>query len=290
MKRTHQIIIYLFVLNLISTNVRSQEKIYYDSLWKETKIENAVYYRVIETIEKGKLYLAKDYFMSGALQMEGCYSNIKKELGEGPFVWYYEDSVVRSKANYQNGKYDGVFKRWHPNGQLEMVGKYSNGIPDSLWTWWYKDGTLMSKVNYVDGNRDGVWHINHPNGKKAKEVIVKNGEFDGYFSIWDTTGILITKYESAGEDPFSGVITDNYPDGKIHYRCNYVKGKLSGPWSEYYGNGQVKITGELRRNKAIGKWKYYEEDGKEYHGNNFMSGKKFDSDLHTFVYANFFNY
>jgi len=57
-------------------------------------------------------------------------------------------------------------------------------------------------------------------------------------------------------------ITIFYPTGEPRYTQNYnILGDLTGKWTNYYKNGQIKQEGYYSNGQAKGKWKYYYEDG-----------------------------
>ena len=57
-------------------------------------------------------------------------------------------------------------------------------------------------------------------------------------------------------------ITIYYTTGKPRYIQNYnILGDLTGKWTNYYKNGQIKQEGYYSNGQANGNWKYYNEDG-----------------------------
>ena len=46
------------------------------------------------------------------------------------------------EANYKDGKYDGLFRVWHENGQLRSKVNWKDGEPYGLERVWYEDGQL----------------------------------------------------------------------------------------------------------------------------------------------------
>ena len=54
-------------------------------------------------------------------------------------------------------KAHGLWKVYHPNGQLKYKGNYVNGYQDGYWEVYYSNGKLWHKGNYVNGDRHGYW-------------------------------------------------------------------------------------------------------------------------------------
>ena len=63
-------------------------------------------------------------------------------------------------------------------------------------------------------------------------------------------------------DKTDTTITIFYPTGEPRYTQNYnILGDLTGKWTNYYKNGQIKQEGYYSNGQAKGKWKYYHKDG-----------------------------
>ena len=45
----------------------------------------------------------------------------------GELKKWYDNSQIRSKINYNDGKKEGLFQSWYKDGQLEFEGIYKNG-------------------------------------------------------------------------------------------------------------------------------------------------------------------
>jgi hypothetical protein len=54
-----------------------------------------------------------------------------------------------------------------------------------------------------------------------------------------------------------------YKDGKQNIKVELKNGLKHGRYFEYYPNGQLKITGRYRKDKQVGLWKAYDEQGME---------------------------
>ncbi len=172
-----------FVLALIimlSTVGKAQDTLvtYYDKDWK--KIEDkggAVYF--------GKLYKvaedtweARDYFISGEIQMTGQYytSNAKKR--KGSFIYYYKNGQVKNKGVYKEGKKDGEWVNYFENGDLKGKTEYENGKMLTSRSW-DEDGKEVYDVaginpEYPGGDEAMAAFIN--SNFKYPEDARENGE------------------------------------------------------------------------------------------------------------------
>ena len=49
---------------------------------------------------------------------------------------YYDNGQLKSRANYEDDKLNGLYETWHENGQLESRANYKDGklnIQKSNW-------------------------------------------------------------------------------------------------------------------------------------------------------------
>ncbi len=46
--------------------------------------------------------------------------------------------------------------------------------------------------------------------------------------------------------PFTGQITEKYPNSHVHFTVQYNNGRLDGPFTEWYENGLKKAEGRYR--------------------------------------------
>lgn len=120
---------FYFSLNLCFSQTDSI--IYFDLNWKETTIDNAMYYR--ETGRDGIFWHIKDYYLSGNLQMEGRYSSFNPDIREGYFIWYYENGQKYSEGNFKHGKREGLWTYWFPDGLKKQEVSFSRNDMSIKW-------------------------------------------------------------------------------------------------------------------------------------------------------------
>lgn len=123
--KNHLFIIFLLFTSSIFAQENNDKTIFLDSLWNETTEGNHKYYRIIKdyNLEKED-YKVYNYYKSGALQMEGRYSEKELITWNGSFVWYYENGNKSSKVTYANSKKIGRSDEWHKNGVKKSEGEY----------------------------------------------------------------------------------------------------------------------------------------------------------------------
>ena len=98
----------------------------------------------------------------------------------GAFVEYYtHDSTIALEGTYSNGKKEGNFKIYYPNGQLEQSGNYTNDKKSGIWEYFYEDGRRRQILDFQD-NEILIKEFWNEEGKKLVES--GNGEFFTYES------------------------------------------------------------------------------------------------------------
>ena len=70
---------------------------------------------------------------------QGSYKNGKKD---GAWVYYYPNGQVYYKGNYKNNKREGKWVYYYPNGQVHYKGNYKNNKKEGAHIGWYQDRTV----------------------------------------------------------------------------------------------------------------------------------------------------
>lgn len=60
---------------------------------------------------------------------------------------------------------------------------------------------------------------------------------------------------------YTGIISENYPNGKPKLWKNVINGKANGLWLEWYANGELRYRAYWKDSKGHGKWEYFYSDG-----------------------------
>ena len=86
-------------------------------------------------------------------------------------------------------------------------------------------------------------------GEKPEVPISKTIQFEGKI------------FRLNEEEPYSGIVFNEYPDGQREYEGLYKNGKPNGNLVYWYENGSIKREGRLKNGSPIGRWTYYNPDG-----------------------------
>ena len=140
-----------------------KDTIYYNKYWNKSTKETAHFFRPMPLEKQHNLYLIKDYYGNGNIQMKAFSSKEKEDVFEGKTTWYYEKGGVKTERHYENGKIVGPEKSYFINGNLRSLGTYKNGTffkgdfytsdASEYKTMTYKEGKLVSKNSYYENSK-----------------------------------------------------------------------------------------------------------------------------------------
>ena len=160
---------------------------------------------------------------------------------------FYENGSLQTEFFASNGKIDGYFKSYYPNGQLEFLLKYKHGFQvDTSYTF-FEDGKISNLE--VFNNDKLIREIKYyPNGIKKSELYNPIDSLEENFHI---------TYYSNGNKKFETRIDNKGFEGIGIY---------------YYLNGKAKLTGQYKQGQENGVWVKLDS----------LSGKIVDTDTFDF--------
>ena len=104
---------------------------------------------------------------------------------------FFANGNLEYRAEFLNGKLDGITKVWHVDGYLFSSSEYSNGLPNGKWRKFYSNGNLMLEESYIFGKKNGFERWYHENGNIKSELHFKDGKQDAKIIRWDLDGNII---------------------------------------------------------------------------------------------------
>ncbi len=109
--------------------------------------------------------------LSSALLLSGCATH--------KFVAASHPNNKPEVVVYMKGKGEEAVKVmekvYYPNGQLEYVGRFENGVEHGIWEYYYENGTRKYTESWANGKEHGV-HLDYsPDGQVYRELHYENG-------------------------------------------------------------------------------------------------------------------
>ncbi len=63
----------------------------------------------------------------------------------------YEKSKRRQSCGFRDGKAEGGYTAWHPNGEVWIRGDYRAGAKVGIWSQWSDQGRKTAEGEYREG-------------------------------------------------------------------------------------------------------------------------------------------
>ena len=114
----------------------------------------------------------------------------------GVSVQYFNPKQLSVSIQYVNGKKEGLYQKWYPNGQLGFESNYVNGRQEGLTKSWWKNKVLRSESNFKNGIANGEQLQWYKSGAKFKRINVINGKEEGIQQAWRENGKIYNNYEA----------------------------------------------------------------------------------------------
>ena len=111
--------------------------------------------------------------MASLVERDGIYY---KKFTETPFTGKVTGVI---QGRLKDGKKEGKWTMYHPNGQLMNKVSYKKGKKEGISVWYHDNGQLMGKENYKNGGIEGEVVSFLKNGQLQEKGSYKNGKKEG---------------------------------------------------------------------------------------------------------------
>jgi antitoxin component YwqK of YwqJK toxin-antitoxin module len=116
-----------------------------------------------------------------------CNSCQKKKL----FLNYYDNTQLKSKGYFIDGKKNGEWLMWYENGEKKARFEYKNDLLTDTAFGYYENGKLMCIRMFSDGKSEGGFLFWYDNGKLKTEGHFTNNQKSGLWKHYNENGELI---------------------------------------------------------------------------------------------------
>jgi len=127
----------------------------------------------------------------GYVTLEGNLLNGKKE---GTWAEYNPNGTVKSLTVYSGGKKEGLYIELNGTGQFVRRISYHNNVRHGEYVE-FAFPNKKEERNYVNGKIEGVVRLYYPDGKVMEEGAYKNDTRDGISRWYGVDGKLSIEYE-----------------------------------------------------------------------------------------------
>jgi antitoxin component YwqK of YwqJK toxin-antitoxin module len=173
--------------------------------------------------------------MNDLVKRDGLYY---KKFSTVPFTGKTTGQRQRTFKDGKNlAEWNGVYVRYHGNGQLESKGTYKDSKKDGPWVYYHKNGKLSQKGTFNDGKKDGPF-VAYDNGRLAEKGTYKNDKKNGPYLTY-------------------------HGNGQLESKGTYKDDKKDGPWVFYTDNGTKRFIKEKVFDLVIDEGSGTYKDGKK---------------------------
>lgn len=245
----------------------------YDSLWRETAIEDSIYYYRLVRFEAGHpAGKVRDFYRSGIKQWEGYLSSLRPEVYEDECLTFYENGRLKFRHHYRQGVAWGSSEEYYVSGQLSSKGDYANDKKTGTWNFYFEDGKLAATVPFRNDLWNGTAMFNHPNGALDHRGNYVDKKSEGKHEYFSPEGVR-TMTVHFRRDTLHGRAEFFDEKGNLKEAGMILGGIRQGVWSAYYPNGKVFSTGKYR-GLSEGEWVFYHENGTVKSRGRMENGKR----------------
>ena len=206
----------LAILSLLTTCALAQKTTrYYDVYWKESDAKRARFVSIMEKTDSGWHTLDYYFVKNPTLEMEGWYQDSTKKIRTGKFTWLYPDKKPSMTGHFLQGKKQGTWLKYHPNGMIADSTEYEadnpigtrlswfpNGSPSDssifhadgsgMQVTWFDNGNPSSTGVYAAGRKmHGEWKFYHRNGQISADELYDQGKLMRK-DYYDENGGMVT--------------------------------------------------------------------------------------------------
>jgi antitoxin component YwqK of YwqJK toxin-antitoxin module len=95
--------------------------------------------------------------------------SFRKGILNGSVIGYYENSKIKRKGEYLDGRFHGKWEYWDIKGNKSYEVNYKNDSLCGEYITWYPGGKILEKGSYLKNKRAGKWVMYDQNGSILKE-------------------------------------------------------------------------------------------------------------------------
>jgi len=137
------------------------------------------------------------YYDNGKLNRKALF---KDGQPDGPREIFRKDGTLSAKKQYSNGVRDGAWATYDATGKKPLSEEhYVKGKEDGVWKYWHPNGQLKQQISLKQGLRHGVTTEWDEKGEKRFEASFADGKLHGTATRWFPDGRKIVQTYEDGK-------------------------------------------------------------------------------------------
>ena len=90
---------------------------------------------------------------------------------------YYTNGQLKIIGEFSDGKKVGKWVEYYISGIKKNEGQFANDKKDGTWVYYFLNKNIREKQFYIDGNKDGLWEKFDVNGTVVQTESYQNGKW-----------------------------------------------------------------------------------------------------------------
>jgi antitoxin component YwqK of YwqJK toxin-antitoxin module len=137
------------------------------------------------------------YHDNGQLNRKATYNNGQPD---GAWEVFRADGTLSAKRSFRNGLRHGEWVNYDETGKQPLREEhYVDGKQDGVWKIWFPNGKQRQQLGFKQGQLDGISIEWDENGEKRVEVSYTNGKLHGTRTLWLKDGRKIVQQFDSGK-------------------------------------------------------------------------------------------
>ncbi|HQW87765.1 MAG TPA: hypothetical protein PLH93_11285 [Flavobacteriales bacterium] len=170
-----------------------------------------------------------------------------------------------AEVPFMDGTKHGVARIRDAEGRVRKRGRYEHDRKTGPWTAFDRAGDTLAVVNYREGLLDGESRAYGPGGVLLRRVTYRRGRMHGPYADHFPDGALheqVSYRNGLREGPYLRFTRTDTLDNGPRLEGQYHRGRRTGIWRRYYGNGVQSEEGPLVEDVLDGRWTYWDRQGR----------------------------
>ena len=192
-------------------------------------------------------------------------------------VFTFASGATSSEGCLVKGKPEGVWKTYHPNGNLASVGSRENYNLQGNWKFYNEEGWLEHQVDYDGGKLNGLEVLYSAPNQKQEERTWEQGVAVGEWKWYHSNGLIERNVPFIdGREQGLGweyAAEDGRPIARLDYHNGYLRGierinrkndagRKTGVWLVWDERGTLIEEGPWTDGLRNGVFTFYNRQGK----------------------------
>jgi antitoxin component YwqK of YwqJK toxin-antitoxin module len=133
----------------------------------------------------------------------------------------------RTEGTYREGRREGTWIEYHPNGRVSTITGYVGGKKEGLYMAFNEHGSTLVTCTYHNNMRHGV------------------------YKTW--SGSVLKEIKNYNSDKLEGITKSYYDDGTLQEEGQFINGQREGISRWYDSKGKLSIEYEYRNGELVKK-------------------------------------